>query len=229
MWIEKNINSNKFNKSELQSLLSYHQQAEWNALDRFAQHQNILAGGLIALLGAGGASLANSISPLHYFPFVLPLFVVFLRRTSIETLDRYYRRFLEAVVCTAKIEFLLGLDRKMWSDYLSDENLDGHNYPFYKDKTLGIDRHWESRIEQENSNQSKNWIYEFMSKGHNAITWKLFSGIYLGSLLFTFMAIFRIGQSNLHCPYVFASLSIISFILYCWDSKEINKNRKNEK
>ena len=225
MWIEKN--SNKLNETKLLSLLSYHQQAEWNALDRFAQHQSILAGGLIAILGAGGASLGSSVNALHYFPFSLPLFVVFLRGISIETLDRYYQRFLEAVVCTAKIEFLLGIDYKVDSNCLSDGNFNENDCPFSEDGTLGIDRHCKTRIEQKNSNQSKNWIFERMSEGHNSITWKLFSGIYLGSLVFPFMAIFRIGQSNLAWPYAFVSLSVISFGLYYWDSRKINKNRKN--
>ncbi|MCD4780095.1 MAG: hypothetical protein K8S27_06045 [Candidatus Omnitrophica bacterium] len=226
MWIEKNKNSNKFNVTELQQLLSYHQQTEWNALDRFAQHQNILAGGLLAILGAGGASLGSSVNTLHYSPFFLPLFVVFLRRISIETLDRYYQRFLEAVVCTAKIAFLLGLNHKVWSDYLSDENLNENNCPFHKDETLGIDRHWKATTQKGSIKQSEEWIIEFMSKGHNSITWKLFSGIYFGSLVFPFMAVFRIGQSNLTWLYAFVSF-VLSLVLYYWDSGKIRKKRKN--
>lgn len=221
MWIEKN-NNNKFTVSELQSLLSYQQQAEWNALDRFAQHQNILAGGLLAMLGAGGASLGSDVSALHYFPILLPLLIVFLRKISIETLDRYYQRFLEAIVCTAKIEFLLGLDRKVWSEHLSDENLNNNNVPFYGDSTPNIDRYWKSRI---NINQSESWIIEFMSKGHNHVAWRLFLGIYVGSLIFPLMAAFRIGWGHIWL-YVLVSF-VASLTLYNYDSKIIKRKRKN--
>ena len=75
-------------------------------------------------------------------------------------------------------------------------------------------------------NQSEEWIIEFMSKGHNSITWKLFSGIYLGSLVFPFMAVFRIGQSDLTWLYAFVSF-VMSLVLYYWDSSRIKKKRKS--
>lgn len=220
MWIEKN--NNNFTVSELQSLLSYQQKAEWNALDRFAQHQNILAGGLLAILGAGGASLGSNVSVLHYFPIFLPLLIVFLRKISIETLDRYYQRFLEAIVCTAKIEFLLGLDHKVWSEHILDEKLNNNNVPFRNDSTPNIDRYCKSR---NNINQSESWIIEFMAKGHNDVAWRLFLGIYVGSLIFPLMAAFRIGWDHVWL-YVCISF-IISWILYDRDSKKIKEKRKN--
>ncbi len=225
MWLATEGEHTPLSKDDLFRLLTYHQQAEWSALDRFAQHKNILAGAMIAILAGGGASLATEAEALHMAAFLIPLFVVCVRRYAIDTLDRYYRRFLEAVTCAVKIEFMLGLDRPVWASELAPPLAIQGSLPFESDRQLGVDRHWRTRLGPKRAKGSSEWISKHMSKGHNDVVWRLFRAICIGSAMIPLF-----GMTLVNEPIQGASLAGLSiafaWLVYTRDSHQIEKTRR---
>lgn len=241
MWIEKSQTSTDIDDCKLFKLLKYNQEVEWKSLERFGQHSNILAGAMIALLATGGAALAASRDEVKIVAFFVPLFVVYLRNFCIKTLDRYYRQFLEAVVYTAKIEFLLGLHRPIWPVNRSPEIDTEPPFLFEKDKTIDVDRRLKACINKDLPQSSGKWVYSFLSKGHNEIVWSLFRAIFVGSCLIPILAVivfwdfknyfsFSVAELKTNIlPLCGACASIwIARLVYMKHSKEIDKKREDE-
>lgn len=182
MWISTKKPAVSLSKEELRFLLGYHQTAEWNALNAFGHQQNILAGGMIALIAGGGAALtAEAGDEIKYLCFVLPTLVVILRGFAVRSLDRYYRRFLEAVTTMAKLEFAMALHRPVHTDTDPDQA----TVPFFRDETLEVGRRWVGRSSEPSSGD---WIYKRLKAGHNAIANGLFGAICIGSGFVTLAA-----------------------------------------
>lgn len=241
MWIEKAQTSTNIDKITLFNLLKNHQEIEWKALERFGQHSNILAGAMIALLAAGGAALAASRDEVKFVAFFVPLFVVHLRRFSIETLDRYYQRFLEAVVYIAKVKFLLGLNLPVWPVDRIPEVDTKPKFLFKEDKTIDVDRRLISCINKDLPQLSGEWVYSHLGKGHNRVVWNLFCAIFVGSCLLPILAVFAFWDSKNWGTLSFAELKTnvlplygafasiwIATLLYMKHSKKIKEKRKKE-
>lgn len=147
-------------------LLAFHQTAEWNSLDRFGIHESIMITVSITLIAAGAAAVAGDNKILVLAAMLVPMFVALLRRYTIETLDRYYARFLEAAVVQSKLRFILGLGSHSEAPHPDDEFLEvtrmGDNKP---------------------GKGSALWIRKHLEKGHNNVVWRIFRALCWASVI----------------------------------------------
>lgn len=138
-------------------LLAFQQTAEWNSLDRFGVQKNIMITVSMTLIAAGIAAVAADSQILVLAGMLVPILIAVIRQHTIETLDRYYARFLEAAVVQRKLRFALGLGSDVDPPFSDDEFLEvarrGKNAP-------GIG--------------SAVWIRDFLEKGHNEVVWRIF-------------------------------------------------------
>ena len=237
MWIA--LSGTKLDPHDLSMLLNFHQNAEWRAVEGFGRHLNILVSAMIALLAAGGACLVTGSTAVQLVAFIVPIFVVRLRRHAIESLDRYYQRFLEAVVCIAKIEYLMGLNQQVCAAGAAAA-LARQDVIYSKDPTLDVTRRWSNRPTDV---ESAEWVVEGLSGGHNKVAWCLFKDIWIGSCLLPLLGIFvfpasggafAIGDISPMClklclALILAWLSIAgSRFLYNRDSQMIKEGRRSK-
>jgi hypothetical protein len=210
------------------SLIQHYKTDEWNALDIYAKHKNILFTGLTALLGLGAYVSVRSEQALLHVSILFPVLVELWRRFSIETLDRYYLRFLEAVVVIKKLEYLSGLHKKVYSEAISAKDEDSQA-PFLEDCHLDVDRRHKSLANIE-KNSSKYWILDHMKKGHNRVTRNLFRTIFIISCFVPCLSLaHRSFEKNALVPISFIIeaiiILIIAILFYKIDSRGILKQR----
>ena len=138
--------------SNLMELLEFHQKAEWNALDRFGFHFNVMLS-LLTVVLASGVTAASSLNEVYLASaIIIWLPVGLLGWLAVRTLDRYYVRFLESAVVQRKIRYLEGLG--------ADEK------PFFKEDTfLEVAR----RGVISNTFGSSRWIFDKTGEGHNRV------------------------------------------------------------
>jgi len=141
-------------------LLIFHQTAEWNALDRFGVQMNIMISVTTALIAVAFVALGSESQTTVLAAILVSVFVAALRQYTIEALDRYYARFLEAAVVQRKLRFLMEIG--------SDDKP-----PFDKDEYLEVSR----RGDNSPRTGSELWIREFLEKGHNDVVWRIFRGL----------------------------------------------------
>lgn len=91
--------------------------------------------------------------------FTIPISILVLSELAKKTMDRYYLSFLESVVILAKIEHILGLDRR-----LKIQKSRSRNILWPKDKQFILDRWTRGRYEYESSRQ---FVDEMMKMGDN--------------------------------------------------------------
>jgi len=106
--------SSKGTQLEKKHLLELWRQYNVNELahlDLHLRYANWYSAFFIALFGGYIIGLTQYLeSSISILFLVLPSFVILLAQLGKKALDRFYRRFLEAVVMIAKLEYLLGLD-----------------------------------------------------------------------------------------------------------------------
>jgi len=181
-WFGYSNEPTNLERNDLQGLLSYHHEAELKALDLFAHHKNIWLAAITALLVAGVVALTIDAKPIQWITFFIPIIIVYLRWYVSRSLDRYYQRFLEAVVVTKKLEFMLGYDRKVCTKGLNP-NPQPNLAPYPKDRYLDVDRRLVPKENEEASSNSKMWIYNHMFDGHNKVVSDFLRAICIFSIL----------------------------------------------
>lgn len=157
-------------------LLVFHQTAEWNAVDRFGVQKNIMITISMTLIAAGAAAVSSDRQIIVWSAMLLPVFVAVLRQYAIETLDRYYARFLEAVVVQRKLRFICGLGSDV-------------DAPFEEDEFLDVARRG-SKAPQTGSGL---WVREFLMGGHNGVVWRIFRALCWASAMLPLAAAARLG------------------------------------
>ena len=181
---------------------------------------------MIAILAAGGYSLATKVKALQIAAFLVPVFIVCLRRYTIYTLDRYYLTFLESVTCTKKIVFILGLYGPLRLNKLAPRLVLDGPLPFESDEHFDVNRHFRDHLGPKRVKNSSDWIYNSMFEGHNNVVWNLFRAICISSAIIPLFGC--IVKPT--CPYIlFAFLFIaIAFVVYKYDSSKIKKMRSED-
>lgn len=214
-------------------LLQYHQRAEWNALARYGQHLNIQSALMTALLGGGALAVAGPWPSARYAALVVPVVAVLLRKYTIQTLDRYYRRFLEAVACSRKLEWMLGLDLPVKSDRDPESSLQ----IFTMDTHLDVERRWSKLLYRHKTSAS--WVTDLMGRGHNAVAWRMFRSMFAVAAFLPLVS-WALGATQAEGPWTLTqplglaigSLAMVvtagSVFLYRNDSAQILKARKSE-
>ena len=154
-------------------LLSFHQTAEWNAMKCFATYKNIMITVSMTLIAAGVAAVANDKPVIVLLAMLVPIIMAGLRQYSIETLDRYYARFLEAVVVQHKILWALDL-------IIEQET------PFKNDQFLEVSRRASIELQRKSDDPEKEsalWVRQKLEEGHNNVVWRIFRAFFLASVI----------------------------------------------
>lgn len=151
LWSD-NVVVTKLINDKKTELLTFYQTAEWNAVNGFGVQLSIMITIFMALIAASAAALCENNQILVLTNLLVPILVAILRRYAIETLDRYYARFLEAVAVQKKIRFHLGIG--------PSEN------PFKEERFEVLDR--------ELGSASANWIRKKLEEGHNEVASRIF-------------------------------------------------------
>ncbi len=158
-WVEQKKLKDVIGKDGMK-LLAFHQTAEWNALDRFGTQKNIMITVSISVIAGGTAAVAGDNQIVVLAAMLVPMFVAVLRQHTIETLDRYYARFLEAAVVQRKLRFTLGLG--------SDPEA-----PFTEDDFLEVARRGNNAA----GTGSAPWVRDLLGQGHNGVVWRIFRAL----------------------------------------------------
>jgi len=232
MWIQLGQDSEQFDQPAKLRLLEYHQRAEWNALDKYVQHLNIQATFMSALIAGGIVALVIPSIPAKFLALSVPLVMVFLRKFTIESLDRSYQRFLEAAACSRKLEWLLQLDQPISVSSEAPER----EVVFPNDTCLDVSRRWREVVP--GSPTSEAWIADRMGKGRNEITWRLLCFIFVTALLIppaSWLVLVGIKAARIFTtPWLLAvgslalMVELLSVVLYRVHSAHILKKRKTE-
>jgi len=232
MWIATGEQATELTSDDKLRLLEYHQRAEWNALDKYGQHLNIQAALLSALVAGGVIALVIDSLAAKFMVLLVPLAMAFLRKHTTETLDRYYRRFLEAAACSRKLEWLLGLDRPINAvDQGSKRRL-----VFPGDKHLDVARRWGGLLYEKAT--SAEWVTDLMCKGHNGVARRLMRFIFATTLFIPpaswLVAAATEASWNLSTQWLLAmaccvaGIELLSLVLYLTHSRGIRRDREVE-
>lgn len=154
-------------------LLERYQTDEWNAIQVYTKHKDITAAVLMAMIGAGVASLAADTEWVVLLGALVPLFVRRLAMHFRLGLDRFYARFLEAVVMQHKLRANLGLERE--DRFAGDPQL----------YVVRCDRGFAPTA-------SSAWVREHLELGDNRVTAAHLADICKWSLVLTVIAAVRL-------------------------------------
>jgi hypothetical protein len=201
-------------------LLAFHQTAEWNSMDRFGVQKNIMITVSMTLIAAGAAAVSSDSQIIVLAAMLVPAIVAVLRQYTIEILDRYYARFLEAVVAQRKLRFILGLG--------SDREA-----PFDEDEFLEVARRGNNAA----GTGSALWVREYIEKGHNNVVWRIFRGLCWASAILPVAAGARlytwsndaVPNCSLTAPVLIVAVIVVSLIAlgyaYAVGTGHITKSR----
>ena len=191
-WIEEIMNksdksnesdgNNELTKQDLLELLKYHQVAEWKTLHQYSYQKNIFIGIFLAVLAV---NVSRTDSSNFIFNLLVSPFLVIFSSLAILTLDRYYNRFLEAVIGTSKIQYLLGLDQKV--NYKHFDTMNPQKL-FPNDTHLDVNRRWQGKFEAMDSDK---WAYSLMNKGHNELSLVLFHFFCFASIFPSYWPLYK--------------------------------------
>jgi len=233
MWVKKTDSSDTQEKEDFFRLLEYHQRAEWNALDKYVRHLNIQAAFMSALIAGGIVALAYPSTVAKFLALSVPLVIVFLRKFTIESLDRSYRRFLEAAASSRKLEWLLHLDQPV----SVTREIGEQETPFPKDGYLDVARRWERTDSA--SPTSASWVADHMGQGRNDVTWRFLRFVLVATLFIPpasyLISAAREGFSKLKTPWLLAMLALavavdlLAIATYHVHARNIRKNREVQK
>jgi len=227
-WL-KEENACVLDSAALSSLLEYHQRNEFEALKLYGHHKNIMIVFITAVFAGSAALLTTSTQALLWMPLFVPALVSTACYFAAKSLDRYYQRFLEAIVATRKIEYMIGGYRHVWPKEIPPrfrELVQNGNYPYKDDRTIDVDRHSRSWIGNKNGRSSE-WIEQYMSRGHNKVTEQFLRALFLFSLLAPFAALLRVVNlqptscmeqfwQSLAANWPFTALVVLSMLLSAW-------------
>lgn len=187
-WYSENSQT-KLSKEELLKLYDIYVREELGHLDFFYKYRNYYSTVLLALLATNsGILLQFYLSKILIVTTVVPISIVVLSYFGTKSIDRYYRRFLEAVVFIAKIENLLGLDKPISSELdrplpTSPEPGKPAAHLYRSDRQFTVERYIRSRF-QNRFQTSEKFMQEMMKKGDNQWAHRTFSFFMLaGSVL----------------------------------------------
>lgn len=161
-------------KSDGFEALRYYQTAEWNALNTYSHYSKAFSVLLLAIFGASFLITTRK-DFLQYLVLFTPISVCIVRYFAILTLDRYYQRFLEAVVPQIKLQYALGLQNDIEPE-------------FYNESGLVPDR--------KASSGTRLWIRKLMLQGHNEVVFKTYLIWCLVSFLYPAIALIKTGMLN---------------------------------
>jgi hypothetical protein len=231
MWTQKGNSAEQLDRPEMLQLFEYHQRAEWNALDKYVQHLNIQLALMTALLTGGIIAIISPWTTGKFVVLFVPLVMVCLRKFTIESLDRSYRRFLEAAAGSRKLEWLLQFDRPISVSKGASER----ETVFPDDKCLDVARRWGGLPHE--SRTSAAWVTDHMGKGRNDVAWRLLRFIFITTLLippaFWLVAAATEASWDFSKKWLIAMgslvviVEVVALTLYCTHSRKIVRDRQN--
>jgi len=232
MWVKKTDSSDTLEEEDVFRLLEYHQRAEWNALDKYVRHLNIQTAFMSALIAGGIVALVYPSTTAKFLALSVPLVIVFLRKFTIESLDRSYRRFLEAAACSRKLEWLLHLDQPV----SVSREIGVQEIPFPKDGCLDVARRWE-RIDSA-SPTSASWVVDKMGQGRNDVTWRLLRFVFIATLFIPPSSWLVVAATKpawgfatpwfIALAHLAAAIELLSLALYLKHSHDILESRRDK-
>lgn len=196
-------------KSRGFELLKYYQTAEWQALSTFSQYSKAFSAVIISMFAAGFLTLTRDDS---FFAAValIPAGICLVRYFAISTLDRYYQRFLEAVVPQVKLKFALGIKAEIEDKFRGEHSLEENRGAHMR---------------------SREWISEFMWKGHNNVAYETYDVWCVLSVVYPIVAALRWrllpdgGSTSMIVFGLTVSLTL-ALVIYMWGTMQIEKTRK---
>lgn len=241
-WLKKE-NACTLDATALNRLLEYHQRAEWEALKLYGHHKNVMLVLITAIFAGSVAILTTSTNAFLWIALFIPAAVSTMCFFTRRSLDRYYQRFLEAIVGSAKVEYMLGLEFHAWPNEIPpgfSKQIEDGKYPFSDDSTIDVDRRWHSRLK---AKDSMCWIVQCMSGGHNRVIERLLQTLFFFSFFVPIAALLRVanlqptscaGQLwHTFCAnWLFATLVVLSLLfsvcLHLLQCRWITRNRRND-